>query len=423
MADCTPSASDLMGLMYTAPERLSELCITARAWYKPREANAASQAWMATQAPGSVAALTMDDPASVPSEPRGDIVEETCRFRIRKTSSWQFAVERLDSRDGAAWAVGFDCHRMIWPMSLIPNIAVDSIEETVSAGRKCFAIRVRPRRLEIDIADSALWTRADEYELVVDAACGILMGLTEFRDGKAFAGEEILSVTFDETPTDRPHRCDTAAEVVGLLYDARNRFSTVYATTRTWGSKEETRAIGRPKPTSRQAEWEKTSKLWADNPMRFRKDDTSGLVIRLLNKIKVFRALKAYMDADLYEDAEYAIIAQTPLDPSWLISALWMEPVERTTHVGREAIRVRAEPVDDDDLRWYAWKDADEFELLVDAERGTLVRIGVRQGGEEFAGIEVTSIEFDSPIPDGVFAFSPPPGPNARATRAGGADR
>lgn len=48
MDDCTPSASDLMGLMYTAPERLSELCITARAWYKPREANAASQAWMAT---------------------------------------------------------------------------------------------------------------------------------------------------------------------------------------------------------------------------------------------------------------------------------------------------------------------------------------------------------------------------------------
>ncbi len=33
MVNRLPSASELMGLMYTAPERLSELCITARAWY------------------------------------------------------------------------------------------------------------------------------------------------------------------------------------------------------------------------------------------------------------------------------------------------------------------------------------------------------------------------------------------------------
>ena len=414
MLDRLPSASELMGSMYSAPDRLSELCITARAWYKPKESREAKQAWVASQTPGSVAALTMDGPASPPSEPPEGIVEETCRFRIRKTSPWRFAVERLDSGCNDAWALGFDCRRMVWPMSLIPNIEIDSVEETVSAGRKCFRTRARPRRLEIDVADSTLWTRADEYELVVDAEQGILLGLTEFRDGTAFAGEEILSVTFDDTPAERSRGCESAAEVAGLLYDARNRFSTVCATTRTWGRKEETRSRGRPKPTRGQASWEGTSKLWANNPTQFRRDDTSGFVVRLLNRIKVFRAFKAHMDADLYEDAEYAIIAQTPLDPSWLISALWMEPAGRTIHAGREAIRVRAEPVDDDDIRWYAWKSADEFELLVDAERGTLLRIGARERGAEFAGIEVTSIEFDSPIPNGVFAFSPPPRPPSK---------
>ena len=416
MVDRLPSASALIGLMYTAPERLSELCITARAWYKPREAHEASQAWMATQAPGSVAALTMDGPANTPSKPRGDIVEETGRFRIRKTSSWQFAVERLDRRVDEAPGMGFDCHLMVWPMSLIPNIEVASVEETVSAGRKCFAIRARPRRLEIDVADPMFWTRADEYELVVDAERGILLGLTELRDGRAFAGEEILSVTFGETSVERRSGCESAAEVARLLYDARNRFSTVCATMRTWGRKEETRSPEPPKPTGRQASWERTSKIWANNPTHFRQDDTSRLIVRLLNKIKVFRAFKAYTDAGLYEDAEYAIIAQTPLDPSWLISALWMEPAGRTIHAGREAIRVRAEPVDDDDIRWYAWSSADEFELLVDAERGTLLRIGARERGAEFAGIEVTSIEFDSPIPDAVFAFSPPPSKRQRNT-------
>ena len=414
MIDRLPSPSELMGLMYTAPERLSELCITARAWYKPKEAHEASQAWMATQAPGSVAALTMDGYANTPSEPPGDIVEETCRFRIRKTSTWQFAVERLDRGGDETWAAGFSCHLMVWPMSIIPNIEVASVEETVSAGRKCFAIRARPRRLEIDMADSTFWTRADEYELVVDAEQGILLGLTEFRDGRAFAGEEILSVTFDETPAERRSGCESAAEVAGLLYDARNRFSTVCATTRTWGRKENARSTEHPKPTRRLASWERTSKLWANNPTQFRQDDTSGLVVRLLNKIKVFRAFKAYTDAGLYEDAEYAIIAQTRLDPSWLISALWMEPAGRTIHAGRDTIRVRAEPVDDDDIRWYAWKGADEFELLVDAERGTLLRIGARERGAEFAGIDVTSIEFDSPIPDSVFAFSPPPRPPSK---------
>ena len=33
MLDPLPSASELMGLMYSAPEGLSELCITARAVY------------------------------------------------------------------------------------------------------------------------------------------------------------------------------------------------------------------------------------------------------------------------------------------------------------------------------------------------------------------------------------------------------
>ena len=72
----------------------------------------------------------------------------------------------------------------------------------------------------------------------------------------------------------------------------------------------------------------------------------------------------------MYEDAEYAIISQTPLDPSWLISGLWMEPGSRLRYAGREAIRVQAKPIQEDNSEWYWWEGADEYELLVDVERG-----------------------------------------------------
>lgn len=111
-----------------------------------------------------------------------------------------------------------------------------------------------------------------------------------------------------------------------------------------------------------------------------------------------------------YQDAEDAILSHITLNPSWLISGLWMEPMEWTMYIDRAAILVRGEPIDEEDSDWYWWDGADEYRMLVDAERGILLRIGVFRNGEEFAGAKVTSIEFDRPIPDEIFRFTPPSG-------------
>ena len=59
--------------------------------------------------------------------------------------------------------------------------------------------------------------------------------------------------------------------------------------------------------------------------------------------------------------------------------------------------------------RWWH-ENAASFELLVDADRGTLLRFAVIEQGAEAGGHEVTEIEFDAPIPDAMFGFDPPPG-------------
>ena len=91
---------------------------------------------------------------------------------------------------------------------------------------------------------------------------------------------------------------------------------------------------------------------------------------------------------------------------------MWLTPIERTTWLGRKAIKVRGEPVSLDG-RWadYAekllWRDGDEYELLIDAERGALLRLACRLDGKEIDVVEVTSIEFDCDLRDSLFTLAP----------------
>ena len=67
----------------------------------------------------------------------------------------------------------------------------------------------------------------------------------------------------------------------------------------------------------------------------------------------------------------------------------------------------------------YCGRVADDYELLVDAERGVLLRVVARMGGREFAGEEATSVTFDGPLAEDMFAFAPPPGARVQVQEPG----
>ena len=76
---------------------------------------------------------------------------------------------------------------------------------------------------------------------------------------------------------------------------------------------------------------------------------------------------------------------------------------------GREAVRLVGVPVADWDYPPEPlWLGADEYEALVDAERGVLLRIASRLDGEDFDALEVEEIHFDERFPGEVFALREP---------------
>jgi hypothetical protein len=54
------------------------------------------------------------------------------------------------------------------------------------------------------------------------------------------------------------------------------------------------------------------------------------------------------------------------------------------------------------------WLSADECDLLVDAERGVILRATVSMDGAAFAGTELVRVVFDEAISDRVFTSSGP---------------
>ena len=73
---------------------------------------------------------------------------------------------------------------------------------------------------------------------------------------------------------------------------------------------------------------------------------------------------------------------------------------------GREAVRLVGVPGVEWDWGWdpdpLSW-GADEYEVVVDAERGVLLRCASRFGGEDFDALEVEEIHFDERFGKEVF--------------------
>lgn len=103
-------------------------------------------------------------------------------------------------------------------------------------------------------------------------------------------------------------------------------------------------------------------------------------------------------------------------NPWLLVPALTFRPQGETTILGRPALRATARPREDaDDWNLHVLgMAAEEYELVVDRERGVLLRKSAREGGREYHVVEIEEIEFDTPIADETFVFRPPEGVVAR---------
>ena len=81
----------------------------------------------------------------------------------------------------------------------------------------------------------------------------------------------------------------------------------------------------------------------------------------------------------------------------------------KTRKAGREAIRLVGVPEEEWDY-WPEplWWGADEYEFLVDSERGVLLRCASRLGGKDVDALEVEEIHFDEELPADVFSSREP---------------
>lgn len=112
------------------------------------------------------------------------------------------------------------------------------------------------------------------------------------------------------------------------------------------------------------------------------------------------------------------------LDPAGLIGACSFEALGRVKVAGREAILLRATPLEEE-VESFAFHQlglgGDAYGLAVDAERGILLRSIAFLEGEEVDRLEVREVAFDEELPPETFALSLPPGERVRpvaATRA-----
>jgi hypothetical protein len=98
----------------------------------------------------------------------------------------------------------------------------------------------------------------------------------------------------------------------------------------------------------------------------------------------------------------------TSLD--WELERLDLKAEGPISWAGREAVRLVGVPV----AEWEyppepLWWGADEYEVVVvEAERGVLLRCASRLGGEDFDALEVEEIYFDERFGEDVFTSREP---------------
>ena len=225
--------------------------------------------------------------------------------------------------------------------------------------------------------------------------------------------------------TDRPD------DVPELMRTSRERWKSVRGTLRHWEdtvlAREATRLLVPQAPPVVEDRASRfavaTRRVWASKPYRWRIEfegpEGANVFVGDLAWPEPPRpapnALSRRRTPDaLALEAMDGTVACT-FDPRIVIDELFVTRVlGRAEHAGRAAVRILAMDAHGPNslLGW----GADDYELLVDAERGVLLRSAARTGGKEFQVTEVLEVAFDEEISedifvaDDVFQAEPPPG-------------
>jgi hypothetical protein len=174
-----------------------------------------------------------------------------------------------------------------------------------------------------------------------------------------------------------------------------------------------------PQPSPRErGDFERIWKVWHERPDRWRQEaglpGGSGIEYRVIDG-------KAFWFYNPHEGA-HAATTEGRFGPEFEIayvfdpesgvpdlSYLEMRVVGRIRHAGREALRVEAtKPGGWETVPEPLWWGADDYELVVDAERGVILRLASRLEGQAFDVTEVLEVSFDEVFPVGTFALELP---------------
>ncbi len=240
-------------------------------------------------------------------------------------------------------------------------------------------------------------------------------------------------------------------DLLDLLYTAHSRYSSIQVTWQYWyrvdmmnealkkwaaqypqGS---VRGLGSAKRFQNEKEMVTRWHVWWQKPSCWRDEyqiETQGMAVRIIcddhwwlfnstanqlytNAVSLGKAPHLHIhrresSEEMRPPRVEDVINEVPLlDPSFLLASHDLQHTESTLYAKREAVGIRAVFRKGKDLPRadFFWGAADEYELLVDKERGILLRYAAKIGGQEFAIASVDHVIFDEPIPEGIFSFTP----------------
>ena len=160
--------------------------------------------------------------------------------------------------------------------------------------------------------------------------------------------------------------------------------------------------------------YEVVTKCWIELPDRFREEGPEHVTVQ--NGDHWYTRHPALGVATNEDDPDRTITVADTLrhwiDPAPVLPLLRLAVEGAGSVAGRSALRARAVPADgrgdDPELGWLGYC-ADEWELLVDAERGVLLSTTARVSGEPFRTGEALHITFDEVFDESLFAVPPRP--------------
>lgn len=255
------------------------------------------------------------------------------------------------------------------------------------------------------------------------------------------------------------------AAVLELLYGARHRYRTVRGVLETWhdpgrlmeahrrsaerrrgrgygGSMQIMIATSGEGPPELPNEQRELIRFWYEPPDRLR-EEARTLGPHEYERVFVRDGTHwwayspdwgAMSNVDLSEEQAESVHAgggeqfSQLLDPTGLLVGLEIAEVESGDEwLDRPALRVRGRPRVGQELVHYPGlhmlESADACELLVDRERGVVLKVAFFLDDDEFSGSSFTEIAFDEHLPDEVFVFEPPPGEEVRPPDLGRSHR